>query len=125
MIPLAIATDGYLHGVLSISTRGYISTETSTGIIDQTLGNIISAMAGTFGIMGGENLRYEICSISGFKTFPGELVTDPYTGERVLPRYADTPQREPRAFRSASGKGPKRAEQDDNFITTSVLPEDF
>ena len=66
-----------------------------------------------------------ICDVSGFKAYPGELVQDPYTKLWVLPRFKNDPQREPRAFRSTSGQGPKRAEQDDIFITATVTVDDL
>ena len=65
-----------------------------------------------------------ICDRSGRKAYPHELVKDP-EGNMVLPRYLDEPQRETRAYRSTSGTGSKRAEQDNNFITTAVLATDL
>jgi len=66
-----------------------------------------------------------ICDRSGRKCYPHELVKDPYTGNMVLPQYVDDPQQITRVFRSTSGSGPRRAEQDNNFITTAILPEDL
>jgi hypothetical protein len=66
-----------------------------------------------------------ICDRSGQKAYPHELVKDPYSGNMILPRYLDEPQQYTRAWRSESGDGPKRAETQDTFISTSVVPEDL
>ena len=66
-----------------------------------------------------------ICDRSGMLAYPHELVKDPYSGNMVLKRYADEPQRITRKWRSESGAGSRRAENNDTFITTAITPEDL
>ena len=68
----------------------------------------------------------EICSRSGFRLYPGELMRDGY-GELMRSRSVDGihPQDNIRAGRSAPQRGAIRPEQDDTFIATSIAPEDL
>jgi hypothetical protein len=69
----------------------------------------------------------ELCEISGFRAYPGELVTR-WDGRKVLPWFNDPePVNERERLRSHPPKPPIRYEPvgDELFITTSVSAEDY
>ena len=71
-----------------------------------------------------ETSHYVICTRSGFKVRPGELIKDPYSGEMVLPEFAD------RDYRVGGGRSIKprrsiRPEQTDRFITVAITTDDL
>ena len=68
--------------------------------------------------------NYVICSRSGFKVRPGELIKDPYSGEMVLPEFADRDYREG-TVRSMKPYRSIRPEQDDRFISVAITTDDL
>ena len=66
-----------------------------------------------------------VCSRSGEKCLPGELVKDPYSRNLVKKKYADSSQQYTRKYRSFSKGSSKRPEQDDTFISTPVTIDDL
>jgi len=65
-----------------------------------------------------------ICSKSGFRAKPGELIKDPYSGEMVLPEFADKHYREG-TVRSMKPYRSIRPEQDDRFISVAITTDDL
>lgn len=70
--------------------------------------------------------NYEICDRTGFRVYRGELETE-WDGTMVRPKSFEDrhPQDFVRARSRENPKGPKRPEQDDTFISTTVAPEDL
>ena len=68
--------------------------------------------------------HYVICSRSGFKVRPGALIKDPYSGEMVLPEFADRDYREG-TVRSMKPYRSIRPEQDDRFISVAITTDDL
>ena len=141
MIPLSIATEGYLHGVLSIAVRGYLGgdaeepiTIVGAALIGQAGSVTVDAVFITFdGIpitnptaFVRDQSGVTICARSGMIAKPGQLVMDPHTGGWVLPKYVDEYQPEPEKYRTKDRtKGARRPEDGINWITTPVDPDDL
>ena len=68
--------------------------------------------------------HYLICTKSGFRAKPGELIKDPYSGEMVLPEFADKHYREG-TVRSMKPHLSIRPEQDDRFISVAITTDDL
>jgi len=66
-----------------------------------------------------------VCSRSGEKCLPGELVKDPYSRNLVKKKYADSAQQFTKKHRSLQRGRSKRPEQDDTFITTPVTIDEL
>ena len=66
-----------------------------------------------------------VCSRSGEKCLPGELIKDPYSRNLVKKKYADSSQQYTGKYRSLSKGRSKRPEQDDTFISTPVTIDDL
>ena len=66
-----------------------------------------------------------VCFVSGFKALPGELVKDEYSGEMVLPEFADNQHQMPRRMPTRASKVQRVEPREPTFITDRVLPEDL
>ena len=66
---------------------------------------------------------YNICDRTGFRALPHELVTDPYSKNKVLKRFADDHQWQEniRSRGNSPQRGPRSPENDDVFISGGVL----
>jgi hypothetical protein len=69
--------------------------------------------------------HYNICAISGFKALPHELVKDEYSGEMVLPEFADRQHRQPKRMPTSPSKVTRVEPREPTFITDRILPEDL
>jgi hypothetical protein len=60
----------------------------------------------------------EIDDRTGFKVYPGELVTDEYSKKLVHPKFRDEPQEQEgvKSARNLPQRGPQAPELDDNFL---------
>ena len=105
--------------LLGTESGGTVLLEVDGAVLLET-GDALNTEAETRALSGNE-----ICSKSGMKAYPGEMVVDEYTLELVLKRYKDPDQQIPRSFRSESGTGPVRGEQTDTFISVAITIDDL
>lgn len=69
--------------------------------------------------------HYNVCAVSGFKARPHELVKDEYSGEMVLPEFADQQHQQPRSLPVRPSIVQRAEPRHPKFITDRVLPEDL